>query len=296
MSRSILRQADHIAVAVGFDEHTPRLIAASADLCRRLRKKLDLVHVVEPWQTRLHAEPFGEPDPLWNATLAVETSARDVAGGRLEELAAQLAQGVDCACHVVVGKRVEALCRETQRRSAGLLLVGTRRESGGNPLSLGMSTGLALLATAPVPVAIVGGMAGTSLFERQPRLLLADDLGPASEAAAAYAFELAAGLGSTEVMHVHVNGITPESLVTALTMASSASHTPADIAGSGDVIYERLLDTLGAKLADRARPYMGELATAGCDRAFHAHPFGLGRLPFKAMLAFARPVVVVPND
>jgi nucleotide-binding universal stress UspA family protein len=323
MHNGFLERGQNIVVAVAFDAHTPLLVRAGADLARRLSKTLVLAHVVEPWQGRTPARPFGEQDPLWNATQAVEADARETAEQRLAALADTVDPNVVVRRRLVVGKPIEVLT--AGERDDALLIVGA--DFGNLRFTpRGFSTALSLMVSAPVPVLVIDTAASPELLSETPRLLVADDLGPDSEAAVEFGFALGTALGPSEVHHVHVNGLALDSVAAGLEAAAATAHTPLPSTDAARDVYTALVGELKERLEGRAeglRDYLeaaqgryvpqietgrvverlGDVADQvapdvlvfGKHHAYHTRPFFLGRVPYRAMLAHRRPVVVVPN-
>jgi nucleotide-binding universal stress UspA family protein len=318
--------ASYVTVAVAFDRHSLGLAQAAAELCQRLGKKLCLLHVVEPWAEMPHSKPLGDSDPLWNVTQAVEGNARDLAFGRLAELASLLPPGLKIETRVLQGKPEAAIASEAAAIGTCLLAVGASFDNV-RFLPRGLSTALSLLVAAPVPTVVMDPAATARLVGEKTRLLFADDLGAPSQMALEFAFGLAAGLGRSTLHHLHINGLTLASLEAGLSTAAAAAHTPVDGATSAAEVFDALMTNLRAKLDARAAPqreyleaaggaYAPEILTGnvheklaeaaaagdphllvfGRHHAYYTKPFSIGRVPFRSMLALKRPLVVVPNE
>ena len=326
MTGTVVDKLAYITVAVGFDRHTSDLVRMGAELAQKTGRKLCLMHAVEPWTELPQARAFGEHDPLWDVTQAVETNAQDLAEGRLKELCSQLADDLPVKRLVVKGKAAERLGAEAMAVGSHLLLVGADFTNA-RFLPRGLSTALSLMVSSPVPVGVVDTSITRSLLGAPTRVLLADDLGPQSEGALEYAFALAASLGDSELHHVHVNGLTLESLRAGLSTAAATAHTPINPAAAAEDVYEALIAGVRTKLDQRSlasRDYLeaaggryvtevvtgsvnDQIATVaaavdphlvvfGRHHAYYTRPFFIGRVPFRSMLALRRPVIVVPNE
>jgi hypothetical protein len=193
-------------------------------------------------------------------------------------------------------------------------------------MARGGSTALSLLVSSPVPVLALAAASTPLLRSPAPRLLLADDLADQSETVVAFAFELATALEGVELHHVHVNPLTLEGLRGGLEIAAGAARAPLASGAAPESVHQALTTQLSEQLAARAaihREYLeaasgtyvphvieGSVQAALADgveridpdvllfgrhRAYHKRPFFLGRMPYRAMLAHGRPVIVAPD-
>ena len=326
MINSFLEARPVITVAVKFDQHAVPLTRSAIELCQRTGKRLNLLHVVEPWLDHSHSKPFENSSPLWDAMQAVEMSARDLAGRNLDELARMAPETMSVAKSVVVGKPAETIGAEAARASSALLVVGGAADAKRNLFS-GLSTAVSLMVTAPLPVLVIDTRLTPGLPRSGIRMLVADDLSRESEAAVCFAFDMACAYERATLHHVHVNSLTRESLRSGLEVAEAASRTLGTPTRSTDDVYRALNANLKDQLAGRAANYRDYLEEAGgtyvsavevggvqkelatyVERAepdilvfgrhktVHTRPFFLGRLPFGAMLSHRRPIIVVPNE
>jgi nucleotide-binding universal stress UspA family protein len=325
MQQSFMDQQQYVVVAVAFDRHTMSLCHAAAELCRKTGKKLCLAHVIEPWAELPTSRAFGSDDPLWNVTQAVEASSRDLAQGRFDEFVPVLALDSEVRREIRSGKPAAELAEVAAEIGAALLLVGA---DYGNLrfLPRGFSTAMSLMVSSPCPVCVMDGKMETRFLHDPARLLLADDLGPEAEAAVAFGYGLAAAMDKSEIHHVHVNGLTFDTLRAGLSTAAATAHTPLNAVASSEDVYDALISRLKEKLETRAQPHRDYLEAAGGQlvtevltgevneqigaltasvdpdllifgrhQAYHTRPFFIGRLPFRQMLAQRRPIVIVPN-
>lgn len=316
-----------VTVAVGFDRHSLPLTEAAVALCKRTGKTLCLVHVVEPWFDHSGSTPFGDDDPLWNVTQAVETSSRDKAKRNLDELATIVPADVRVLMRVDSGKPAERIAVIANEVGTCLLMVGVDT-SNIRFVSRGFSTAMSLMVSSPVPVLVVDTavVSGAAIFGASTRLVLADDLGPSSEAAVEFAFAFAAALGRTDIHHVHVNGLTFSALNAGLDTARAAARSHGDPGVDATRVFDALISDLEKRLehrCDTSRDYLeaaggtcrsevltgtvteelgGEiesfdphLLVLGRHHAYYTKPFFIGRLPYRAMLAYKRPLIIVPN-
>jgi len=326
MSRSFMEHREFITVAVAFDEHTIALTEFASELCIATGKKLCLLHVVEPWADHPHSKAFGEVDNFWNVTQAVETNARELALSRLGEVALSVPPEIAVKKVVVGGKSVETICKEVESIGTCLLLVGGKN---GNMkfLPRGFSTALSLMVTSPVPLLVVDASKEFKFNTEGMRFLLSDDLGEDSETAVEFTLDLAAAIRNSEIHHIHVNGLSFESLEAGLNTAAATSHTPLNATASIEEVYNALLSSIDKKMNARTLDqkeyieasggsYFSHVATGnvpeeiqkaterikpdivvfGRHHTLHTKPFFIGRVPFRSMLAQSVPILVVPND
>jgi nucleotide-binding universal stress UspA family protein len=314
-----------VAVAVAFDENAEGLVRLAGALARRLGKKLVLLHAVEPW-IELPAS-LTDATPLLGLGAAAEREAHGVAEARLKELAGLVPHGVEVERVVVLGKARSALAQSATACNASLLIVGAHLEALRHAVPRGLSTAMALMPAATVPLLVVDPAKLPPLAEGDCKLLVADDLSAATAPAVRYALELAAAMGQCTVRHVYVNGIDRDQLQAALAAAAAASHSPLGDAVSPDEILNRVTMQLQAKLEERASAHVDYLEAArgryeaevvsgsvrnelllevlryrphllvfGRHKTLHTGPMFLGRMPFRAMVAHGLPVLIVPEE
>jgi len=328
MTRFFLDNNEYVTLAVKFDRAAPALLETATRLCRRLGKKLCLLHVLEPWVELPLAGVFGQGgDPLGRVSQAMEASTRDLALGRLAELAQTVSPEISVRTVVVAGKPIERIGSEAENVGTCLLIVGASY-NGARLLPQGLSLALSLMAGAPVPVLALDAMRTPRPEMNKLILMLADDLGAQTETAVEFAYALATALGNTTLYHVHVNSLSYASLETGLAAAAASGHTRDDeVPGVADELYQALTRRLGEALEERGadqRDYLeaaggtcitevltGDVAQQlgdliqttnpallifGRHRALQMRPFFIGRLPYRTMLAFKCPVVVVPGE
>lgn len=327
MSRSFMEHREFITVAVAFDRHTMPLTRMATDLCRATGKKLCLLHVVEPWADHPHSKAFGgEEDHFWNVTQAVETNARELALARLGEVGMEIPPDISVKKVVAGGKAVETICKEVESIGTCMLLVGGNF-SNMRFMPKGLSSALSLMVSSPVPLMVVDTERDQSINTSQLKFLLSDDLSEKSESAVEFTFDLATALGRCEIHHVHINGMTFDSLKAGLNTAAATSHTPLNSSASVDDVYNALITGIESKLSSRAASlrdyleasggsYYSEVATGnvsdeigkvseevqadvivfGRHHTLHTKPFFIGRVPFRSMLGQRKPVIIVPND
>ena len=326
MSRSFMEHREFITVAVAFDSHTMALTELASNLCIATGKKLCLLHVVEPWADHPHSKVFGEVDNLWNVTQAVETNARELALSRLGEVALAVPPEIAVKKIVVAGKSVDMICKEVESIGSCLLLVGGRHSTM-KFLPKGLSTALSLMVASPVPLLVIDTAKDFKFDANGMRFLLSDDLSEHSETAVEFTFDLAAALRGSEIHHVHVNGLSFESLEAGLNTAAATSHTPLNSSASIDDVYNALLNSIDKKMnartldqkdyleaaggvyasqvttgnvseeiqkvAERIKP---DITVFGRHHTLHTKPFFIGRVPFRSMLNQSGPILIVPND
>ncbi len=310
-----LRECHYIGVAIGFDAIAPDLIKFAGSVAVKLKKDLALIHVVEPWLGPTMTWSLGAPGTLLGASELFDQNAKELADSRLTELASLLPQTLKIKKVNVIGPVAEMINEEVTKLKIGLMIVGKKP---GGALS-GFSTALSLMGSAPCPVLVMGA----DQFNRPQveKLLLADDLSSNSGKACEFAYEFAGGLAPSKMFHIHVSGITKDSLKTALELSANASHTPQIPLDSVDKVYHEVQSALLEKLRQRAcqvgrdveqnvsvraGQVQDELGAAvaefkpgvlvfGRHKRVHTKPFFIGRVPFKSMLAMNLPVLVVPE-
>ena len=314
-----------IGVAVAFDDHTQPLIDTAVALCRATGKDLYLVHVLEPWAQQRAPLPFGSPDPLWNATPKLYDDPRAQAQFRLNEIIGTLPKDVKARAEIFAGKASDVLPQEVLRLDTALLLVGARFSQTAL-MPNGVSTAAALMRACPVPVMVIDAKSSHLLPPRGGKFLVADDLTEHAEQAVRCAIDLAKATKAASLTHLHVTPLDPVALETALTNAAAASHAAGNLAAAARDVYAAISYHYEVELEKRSEPYLNQMIEGGVDyrkkvasgnlkseltalvdrlnpdllifghhASLHHDPFFFGRMPYKAMLAYRRPVLVVPT-
>lgn len=295
-----------ISVAVDFDGHTAALVHVGEALCRRSGKKLCLLHAIDPGQHE------------------------SVALSRLAEVEALVGGGVQVLKQVVQGRPREVLASAAHGVGSCLLLLGLSYERARHVPS-SFSTALSLVSDSPVPIMVLDGSTRQAeLAMDKLHVLLADDLAEKTEATVAFAFDLAGSGTDTErrdmLTHLHVSGLTREVIGAALVAAAGASHGLVDPDRVSADVHACTVEAFRARLEKRAEPYLEYFEEAGGTyrvrlaegaveeeilqavrelepdvllfarhHPYHTKPFHLGRVPYRAMLAAQKPVIVVPD-
>jgi nucleotide-binding universal stress UspA family protein len=313
-----------IVVAVAFDPQTEPLAQWAAALARALGKKLRLVHAVETWAEIGSSLAGVERSPLREVVPAVTETAREAATDRLAALASSLGTGISIDVVAATGSPVAILAQEAAAVDTCLLIVGAHFQMS-TLVPRGLSTTLSLLATASVPVLAADARGHLPKPGAAVRLLVADDLGEQTESAVAFAGDMACAWHRAWVHHVHVSALSDADLESALRNAAIAARTvmtPDQAQVVCQAVHREQLRSLETRFADRRDALAAsggsytsevvpggvkaELARLATDIAPDLLVFGrrapdqpaatvFGRMPYRAMLAMQRPVLVVPS-
>lgn len=324
MIDSLFAQGSSIAVAVAFDDHTVPLIRFASKLALRTGKKLALIHVAEPPLVAQPVAPFMVPSILWDKMPELAASHRAEAKRKLAALKEHVVPGVEVKSVVAEGHAAESLAKQAQQVDAALIVVGTRVNSK-SFVPRGFSAALSLMASAPVPVLAMDTERHMPDFDLPFRILIADDLEEHTEPAVAVAAALAESLKKSWVHHVYVSALTSANLETALRNAALAAHTilpakeAAEVfkavharqraelearfsdfreyveAAEGKYTCEVTPGDVGGELDSAVRTYHLDLLVFGRHHGIHHDPWSFGRMPFRAMMGFGLPVLVVPG-
>lgn len=324
MIESLLSQGTHVAVAVAFDEHTVPLVRFGKELATRLGKKLALIHVAEAPLVPQPVRPFAIPAVVWDKFPDAVMSGRHEAKRKLQELRATLPETLDVKLIASEGRAADVLVKEAEHVGASFLLVGTSVDKQ-SFLPSGFSTALSLMAMAPLPVLIVDTERHLPDLSLPFRILLADDLSDQTEPAVACAATLADSMAKSWVHHVHVSAFSAPDLTTVLRNAAAAAHTTLSERESAEIVkavhteqrealearfsdYREYVEAaggrytaeitagdVGSELEQAVKTYLPDLLVFGRHHGWHKKPFFFGRMPFKAMMQFHRPVLVVPE-
>lgn len=322
MNESMWNAQEFVTVAMAFDDQSEGLYSMGVELARRMKKKLCLVHVEEPWTYVPSMASLSYGNPYWDALQNLERSASSRAQSGMAKFVERTPSDVKVVSRIVTGRAVPELISAATDVGTCLLLAGIKFD---HHIPLGLSTVLPLLFGAPFPVMVIDTTrVRKDLFDK-PKLLVADDLSDRVGDAVGYAALLAEACRGSHLQHVHVSAFDRKNLQTALATAAATARTDLSAVES-DKIYEGLRNELLNKLEDRVSTqreyieaagstYASEVAPGpvkstldelikrsdpdilifGRHEAIHSKPFSLGRMPYRAMLKSHRPVIIVPS-
>jgi nucleotide-binding universal stress UspA family protein len=322
-----------IVVGVDFNTQASTLVSYLKDLqnvtigADGVRSEITLVHAVEPWRDYQWLTTF--PGEVLYSSIAreVEDSARAEAQRKIEELKDSL-QGIEVSARVVMGSAPEALDAFARSTNASMIVVSSSPEGDGQRFfPKGFSTSLSLMGIAKKPVMVIPR--GYTQFKKAPRLkiMFGDDLSAHSQEALEIALEMSFGFSNVEFLHLHICKTPRPEMVTAaenlLKLVSlydlplEKPYSPQEIAdetesnlknkmqqrlGAADLLFTAtgskyqnhvLFGSLDEMLPQATATFDPDILVFGRHKMLHRKPFGIGRLPFSAMLAQKKPVVIV---
>jgi nucleotide-binding universal stress UspA family protein len=324
MIESMISSGSYVVIAVGFDDHTESLVRFGGALARKLGKKVALVHSAEVPIVQEPVRPFAVPALVWEKIPELVAASREELKKQLGALKTRLLSDLDVKLIVKEGQAAEVLAKEAEDLNASLLIVGTSVK----PQSFvprGFSTALTLMASAKVPVLAVDTERHLPDLSLPFRVLVADDLSPQSEPAVQAAATLAEACRASWLQHLHVSAFSKENLETTLRQAAAAAHTSLSAieaeevykavqaeqraaledrfsdyreyfeASGGRYTAEVVPGQLRAELDAAVKTHLPDIMVFGRHHTVHRKPFFFGRMPYKAMMAFGRPVLIVPG-
>ncbi len=317
-----LRPIANIAVAVAFDENLPSILRLAEKFAIRTGVGIKLIHVCDRWNQSMLAATTGHRfDGMGNA---IESENLFVAEQRLHRLIETMNPTINVEPIALVGDVVPTLLDAVSGREIDLLLIGS---------SVGMYSdgthafgkAIAVAQDSVVPVMVVNQMVRQDIFDHTMRVLIADNLGPEGAAALSASVNLALAMGGAYLLHSHVN--TKEemrSLANRLRSVTAGSFAPEEQAKDcfiqqrrdiSNYLHDRagiLLKALDGTGSEYQTEVMSGSVVEQIHQAANAHlsdvvVFGQhvmvhrgqatsgGQMPYKAMFAQNRLVVVVPH-
>jgi nucleotide-binding universal stress UspA family protein len=321
MTKRFMNPKSKILVPVNLDASSGALLKAAGQIAKRTGMGLSVVHVSEYWVGRSWPTEMMLGGPMGGLVTSVENDAMDVAKERLQKLVKENLPGVEVQSQVLLGYPAEAIRAHALTTHAALIVIGGAAEDY-KYVPRGLSTVLALMADPPCPVMVLPKGAAGNWETKNLKAVLADDLKPESDNGVIVAYEFIAALGTTDLVHAHVNQMTKESLKEAIISAAAAAHTP-EGAVDLDTVWKAAINSMEEKLRLRApgRKHLVEarggkvetklthgdpvdgilnlaaetkadLLVFGRHRTWRRKPFAIGQLPFHSMLKSRRPVLI----
>ncbi len=314
-----------ITVAINFDEQSQPLIKIAEGLCQRAKMRMRLVHVIEPWVGRYWATSVAGGVPMMDVIDTVESEQHKIAQLKLNELAKLVNNDIDVTTNVIIGTVADSIIADATSIASCLIISGAAVEYR-KFMPRGFSTALSLMANAHCPVLVVPKNSKLDTTATTLKLLVADDLSDNAEPALATAIDLGKALQNVEILHVHVNTVSPEyihdTFTTVMATTRTAMSSDLDLA----VLENMMLSTIASKLNDRlpiqrsefqkqggkyatqiatgkpseeiakiAKTYNADMILFGRHTTLHKRPFQLGQVPFHTMLAQECAVLIAPK-
>lgn len=306
-----------VSVAVSFHENTAELLKTAESLCLKTGMRLRLVNVCEPWIESVTLGFIPIPDVNLSIQLELETHARS----KLRDLAANVDRSIRVETQVLSGYVAEAIIADAVVSNVAMILCG-RSEPEKIYFPLGFSTAVSLMSHARVPVLVIPHYRAMDFVNRRTSFIVGDDLSQNGETVLITSVTFANALDAA-VIHLHALTLTSSQMTVALNLAANTSER---LSLNPDDVFSALKDRLAIKLQQRVNSLPTKLErerysshilegdaavciTKYADRlnapqailvfgrhhTFHFKPFGIGNVPFKAMIASKYPLLVVPT-
>lgn len=326
MKASLAQTGAKIVVAVQFDDLSTELLKAADSLAKKISGSVHAVHVCEPTNPIAWSYATGGGFGLENVALMIEEQQLDAAKGKMKDLMKHIDPAGKYSSQILTGNPAQMVSAEAMARGAALIVTGASPGSH-RFIPKGLSTALSLMGHSDIPVMV---MTKDSKFdlEHQPfRILVADDLRENSVPALRLVVALSKIAANSEILQVHVNGLTRETLTSGLETAAATSHSAPITSATAEEVFSIMMKNIESKMEDRLRAAAGtmpakavaakkmvctgsvtdelqkvlgtfpaDVVVYGRHQTFHHKPFSVGQVPFYSVLALRRPVIVAPAD
>ena len=314
-----------IAVAISLDDAAP-LLEAAGQLALKSNMGLHLIHIAQPPFVGL-TKSLVNLDFIAGDTLRlIEAESLMNAESKLRELSRSLPTGVSCSTKVIVNRSIsEAVLAEATVVGSKLLMCAAGKGNY-SYMPRGFSTALSLMANATIPVLAVKDGVPCSLNADPFKSLIADDLRETGELAAKFAVNWARSMSGVAIQHIHVHGLGRKEFETSVYSSLATMQVPLtpslDLTSIYDELVKNLEQSLKArskslegdvaklqgsyqtalltgpvteKIAENAESFGASLIVFGRHNTIHRKPFGIGTVPYRAMLQQKAPILVVPT-
>lgn len=315
----------NVVVGLSFDQHSDQLFQRALSLCRRTGMGLRLVHAVPPLSPRpLYLPAEAEACTTGDHQAEPRNAALAEAQAKVERIVAQAGGGVSCRGNVIEAQTASAAIAADAAANGGALIMVGAAPDPHRFVPTGISTALTLMASAPVPVLAVRHDCPLFLAKDTFRIVIADDLATKSDATARAAISLGAALRRAELIHLHVIDFTFDNLIRRLedqrcpgtgTRQKSAElwtimeHSVHDALRARSHGQSALVEFTGgryetrvlsgnprAEIANAFACIAPDIVVFGRHHRLHRRPFGIGHIPFSAMLDGPWGVMVVDES
>lgn len=315
MRRKTQEAGKKLLVAVAFDERLEALMRSAERYCQLTGSALRLTHVCDPWAKSFLAT-VADKGAL-DLMAALKDEAVRIAGRRLDALARSLDSSLKVETAVLSGDVAKSVVEDAEENAASMIMVGASR-GGVSGTIQGFSTAISLVMESSVPVMVLNERADFSPNNERPVIVACDDFTEVSSSALDLGFVVASSIEGCTLVHLHVesygdmnthgklrdpktNGaISPEQLEhlnrqAEEKMLERAGRRPAALEDKGGrYVLEIVSGTVPDEIERSAIAHRADLMILGQHKVFHRKSMHVGQVPYKAMLAQQRPVIVVP--
>lgn len=315
MKRRSQEVDNKLLVAVAFDERLESLVRSAEQYCLLTGATLRLIHVCDPW-AKSFLSTVADKGAV-ELMSALKDEATRIAGRRLDALSRTFDKSVRVETTVVTGDVAKAIATDAEESRSRMIMVGANR-GGISGTIQGFSTAISLVMESAVPVMVLNEKANFQPRNGRPVIMACDDFTEVSGAALALGFEIASSIERSSLVHLHVesygdmnahgklrdprtNGaISPEQLEhlnrqAEEKMLERAGSRPAALEDSGrSYTLEIVSGTVPDEIDRSAVAHRADIMILGQHKVFHRKSMHVGQVPYKAMLAQHRAVIVVP--
>ncbi len=316
-----------IIIATKLDRLGQELVTYSQHLFRNSLIPFRLVHAIEP--KFVPGVIAGYPGDFVGTKLAKdwEDSSYAAAIEKAAAVANQVLPERECSYNVVFGRIPSAIVAEAISNN-GALIVAAAGQMADKSFPYGYSTSLGLMAGSSLPIMITPNHLSRLNNYDHLRVLIADDLTDSSRSAITLGCEFANAFPRSEVMHLHICKSSFEDIekwgdqllesMTAGTIPMDPTFKKAEFLDKVGSYYRNALETRvgSAKLlieqtgayhasvlygdpftqfAYAVGKFNPDLVIFGRHELVHTRPLGVGKMPFHAMLALNRTIVIAPS-
>lgn len=317
------RSDDTIVAAIGLDRYTHSIVNTAASLCERGDFRLRIVHVCHHLST--HTELYPSEGEC-GENMQLQKQAELTAKKQVENIKSKLPAHISVETRIMTGCPSEWIQADAIAHDAFMIMVGVGR-SAQRFIPTGWSTALSLMAHSKVPVMVLDDRHPLDFSKGKLRIGVADDLSEHSSTIVKFGRTLCERLKHCHMFHMHVTGLTPETLNLSLQSALASAHQSAGLALPVENIYQLTLEQLKNKMQERAGTAQDQfeardclydveiesgepvseihammerceldLAIFGRHHRLRKNPILMGRIPHRFMVSEQRPVMILPVE
>jgi hypothetical protein len=315
-----------IVIATKLDKDGQDLITYSQHLFRNSLIPFRLVHVIEP--RFVPGVIAGYPGDFVGSKLSqdYEDTSFSEAVTKLSAIAERVLPERECSHAVIFGRIPSAVVAEAISSKASLIVAAAGQITD-KSFPYGYSTSLGLMTGSTLPVMIVPNHVSHVRNYDHLRVLVADDLSDHSRGALSMGCEFANAFSNSELMHLHICKSTREDIKQwgeQILESMTAGRIPMDpsfrkdhyIDKVGQFYRNSLESRIGSakmmveqtgkyhssvlygepfeQFEQAVEKFNPDIVIFGRHEFVHARPMGIGRMPFQAMLALNRTLVIAP--
>jgi nucleotide-binding universal stress UspA family protein len=311
----------NIVVAVRQCPEAIEFLSNAFKLCEKLSCNLVLAHITEPFNDSYMHTLYGIPGHNAQITKQIDEERSAAAKTLLEKEALNAPANLHVEIKTVIGYLEPSLNKIVEETNAAALIIGSKTKLSWGESSF--SNSISIIEKSNTPVIIIPYGFNYDLTRAGLSLLVCDDLSYSGTKAVNFARAFSKEQPSTKVKHLNIidndkinnpeeidklfiaispeyaesnpNSIMKKAVQTELTNRFSLGFSPKELEQSS---YESvcLVGNTLEKISEYANETKIDITVFGEHSFIKLSPFGRGKISWKSMMSFGRPVLICKGN